>query len=65
MHVFVYTYIVLLKLNKTQMKYIYTLVAGIMIIDFLSFIAWIVSNEIPQGQFYFGSLTANIIKLFI
>lgn len=47
------------------MKYIYTLVAGIMIIDFLSFIAWIVSNEIPQGQFYFGSLTANIIKLFI
>ena len=43
---------------------IYTILI-ILAIDLVGFIAWIVSGQLPVDNFYIGTITANIIKLFI
>lgn len=39
--------------------------AMILFIDAMFFMAWIVSGQTPGDEFYFGALTANLLKIII
>ena len=54
--------------NKIIMQYIkYTtcVVITVLSIDFIGFIAWIASGQLPVSDWYIGMITASIIRLFI
>lgn len=44
---------------------ILTVIVIYLFIDFVSLILWVYSGQHPVDGFYLGSVTANIIKLFI
>jgi len=37
----------------------------ILAIDFLGFMAWIISGQYPADSFYLGSITAHILQAFL
>ena len=47
------------------LKVIGVIVGFIIIMDFLGFTLWACSGQIPQGNFYLGTITAHIIGLFV
>ena len=47
------------------LKYTTGTIATVLMLDALMFLMWAMSNQFPTDGFYFGALTANIIKLFI
>ena len=46
-------------------KNIMYIVTFYMVIDFVVFIAWIATDQIPSGEFYLGALTAGILKIIL
>lgn len=44
---------------------IFGVLAFILALDALAFCAWIVSGQHPIDGFYFGAITANIIKALL
>lgn len=43
----------------------FTIVAAILLIDFIGFVAWIASGQHPVDGFYVGAITANVLKAII
>lgn len=41
------------------------ILAIVMIIDFLGFIAWVASGQTPVDGFYVGRLTTELLKLIL
>lgn len=37
----------------------------VLVLDLFSFILWALSGQFPQGNFYFGMITRNLIMLLI
>jgi hypothetical protein len=50
---------------KEILKIIGGTVIGLLAIDFVGFIAWVMSGQFPADNFYIGTITTHIIKLFI
>ena len=51
---------------KNQGFKVFTMVfICILLVDFIGFISWIVSGQQPMDNFYIGSITSNILNLFI
>jgi len=44
---------------------IITVLSMVLVLDFICFVAWATSGQIPQDGFYFGMITKNIINLII
>jgi hypothetical protein len=38
---------------------------GILFVDFIGFLAWIISGQFPVDSFYLGSITSNLIQFLI
>jgi|LSQX01.1.fsa_nt_gb hypothetical protein len=38
---------------------------AILMLDALAFFAWVLSGQTPADGFYFGAITANIIKALL
>jgi hypothetical protein len=47
------------------LKLIGALILVLLIIDFLGAIAWIASNQQPQGTFYIGTLTLHLLRVIV
>ena len=45
------------------MQYIKYTTCAVLSIDFVSFIAWIASGQLPASEWYIGMITASIIRL--
>jgi hypothetical protein len=41
------------------------ILAFVLLVDFLFFCAWVASNQKPVDDFYFGTITAHVVKLLI
>jgi hypothetical protein len=39
--------------------------AGVLLIDAFGFMAWLLSEQHPTDNFYIGTITAHILKIFI
>lgn len=53
-------------MDKKDIKMIILIIiAAVLIVDAISFMAWVVSGQTPVDSFYFGAITSNIIKLLI
>ncbi len=37
----------------------------VLVIDFLGFVGWALSGGLPTDEFYIGTITTHVIKLFI
>lgn len=48
-----------------KLKIVLNIVSLVLLIDFISFGSWIVSNQMPNDSFYFGMITSNFISLII
>ena len=49
---------------KDTLKIIGGVIAFILMADAFCFMLWIVSGQYPVDGFYFGAITANILRLF-
>ena len=54
---------------KTSFRENLEMVGGVigtfLAIDVFCFMAWVASGQVPMDNFYLGSITAHLIKLFI
>lgn len=50
---------------KQAIKIVSTLAIAILALDFIFFVGWVMSGQTPVDGFYFGAITANIIKAII
>lgn len=50
---------------KKAFTLIFNIVSLILVIDALGFMAWAMSGQFPVDNFYIGSITMHIIKLFV
>jgi hypothetical protein len=50
---------------KDTLKIIGGLMLAVLMLDALCFMAWVASGQHPVDGFYFGAITANILKVFI
>lgn len=50
---------------QDTLKIIGGVVVVVLIIDFLGFVAWIVSSQSPLDSFYVGSITAHTLKAIV
>jgi len=48
-----------------MLKNILQLLGLLYLIDLLGFISWAVSGQVPQGEFWFGRLTYELIRFII
>lgn len=44
---------------------VFTIIAVVVMIDFIGFFAWAFSGQVAPDNFYVGSLTAHVIKATI
>lgn len=44
---------------------IYAVVGMIILIDFFGAVAWILSGQTPDGNFYIGTITIHLLRLVI
>jgi len=42
-----------------------TVALVVFLIDFVCFLIWIASGQVPQDSFYLGTITEHIIRLFL
>lgn len=49
---------------KDLLSIIISLAIFVLVIDFLSFIAWVASGQTPPTAFFFGGITAQFLGLF-
>lgn len=47
------------------MRIVLNLIIWVLLFDVFCFILWVLSGQQPEGTFYFGMITKNIINLFI
>jgi len=47
------------------MKTLFKIISIFLLIDFVSFIAWVASGQVPVDGVYFGMITANFIKFIL
>lgn len=50
---------------KDTLKIAGGVLAALLALDFFAFAAWILSGQIPADSYYFGAITANIIKAIL
>jgi len=50
---------------KSLLKITAGAIATIMAVDFLGFMMWILSSQMPVDGFYVGAITANILKAIL
>lgn len=50
---------------KNIIHYTFSILGFILVADFLCFMAWVLSGQLPTSGFYFGCITKNIIGLII
>jgi hypothetical protein len=50
---------------KKILQTIGTVALVIMMIDMIGFMAWVYSGQHPMDNFYVGTITAHILKLFL
>lgn len=47
------------------MKYILSAVMVFLVMDFIAFIAWALSGQMPVDSFFLGAVTKSIINIII
>lgn len=50
---------------KDSLKIVGAVIATILVIDMISFGAWVVSGQHPVDNFYFGTITAHVLQLIL
>lgn len=50
---------------KHTLKVIRIIIAMVMLLDVMGFMAWLVSGQIPTDNIYIGTITAHIIKIIL
>lgn len=50
---------------KQAIKIVFQIIVVLMIVDFIGMILWAMSGQFPVDNFYIGSITMHIIKLFV
>lgn len=50
---------------KNTLQIAFTIVAVILVIDFLGFMAWAMSGQHPVDGFYVGAITTNVLKAIL
>ena len=53
------------KTMKTIIKIVIGVIVGVLIADFVGFLAWIYSGQVPSGGFWLGRITFEILKSII
>ena len=51
--------------KQTNMKTIIGVIVGVLMADFVGFLAWIYSGQVPSGGFWLGRITFEILKSII
>lgn len=46
-------------------KNIITIILAILVIDFIGFMLWVASGQMPADSFYIGGLTAKLLQVII
>lgn len=44
------------------MKYVVSVLALVLILDMWGFVLWSGTGQVPQGEFYIGSITSHLLK---
>jgi hypothetical protein len=50
---------------KDTLKIIGGVIVAILLVDAFGFMAWIYSGQTPVDNFYIGTITAHVLKLFL
>lgn len=50
---------------KTFLQTTFTIIALVLVIDFLGFTAWVMSGQRPVDNFYVGTITTHALKAVI
>lgn len=53
-----------MKYITISLKYVAGFVGFILLADFIGLLAWIASGQYPADDFFIGTITVHIIKLF-
>jgi len=63
-----YSFFTTYTMKAKTMEYIdmvTMIVVAILVIDFVGFVAWVMSGQVPPDGFFVGAITKNVINLFI
>ena len=50
---------------KTIIKIVIGVIVGVLMADFVGFLAWVYSGQVPSGGFWLGRITFEILKSII
>lgn len=51
--------------NRLLLRLGFELIAIILIIDFLGFLLWGLSGQIPDGNFYIGTISVHVLQFIV